>query len=390
MKILIVGGGIAGVSLANFLQQQSQWEVTITEIAPELRTIGYNIGLYGNGQQVLEELGLYKKFSEFAYARTPPGPYNEVRDKDGHMLSNIDFNLLRFCDKSVASCSREDLHNLLIGNLDKNVYVVFNRAIEKIRHPGNTSEVTFTDGHVENFDLVVGADGMKSWVRENLVEQGRLGFYNWKIRLTWLPNGITSPRDMIEVTAASRMMWMMPSIKRCTVGFITIDKPGRVSYTGERPLIKILQERFDDLALASEIVKHLDPSEKVFDGDLTYVKMGKWYQDNVVLIGDAMHGISPIPGFGSSLALEDSYVLAQVLSGVNKPEEIHDALQEFSKKRNPKIIRVKRIVYVFEKLLITRTKLGTFIRNTILRIIPKTLLDRWLIKVARTLFADPF
>ncbi len=398
MKILIVGGGIAGLGLANFLQRYPQWDITIAERSPEWKTIGYAIGLHGNGEQALAELGLYEAFQKFSYA----GEDNTVFTTDGRLLHRLLYSLLRYRDKPVSSFYRQDLHGLLSGNLTiKDIR--FNCHITDIARTEdgeNRQIVTFSNGAestTEVFDLVVGADGMRSWIREHAVEPGRLGFYGWKIWLNWLPDGmvppneltgLAGPRGSMEIVNPSKALWFIPTREKCTVGFIFVDdsrnKHGNITSPQQRSTV--LREKFADMPQALEIIEKFTATDYIFEDDLTFVRLGKWYKDTVVLIGDAAHGISPIPGFGSSLALEDGYVLGTILGNVHEAKNIPAGLELFTKKRTPKIKRVKRTVFFFERLLITNTRTGTYVRNAILRITP----DNLLAKMVHSLLADPF
>jgi FAD-dependent urate hydroxylase len=379
MKVLIVGGGIAGVTLANFLEKQKQWQVTITERSSTWRTIGYGIGLHGNGQQVLEELGLYEKFKAFSY----PGPDNKVYDIHERLLNVMDFAPLRFRGKPISSFYRERLHMLLIGNLHA-TDIRFNCSLEKITQSTEGVSVKFANGNVEKFDLVVGADGMHSWIRENAVEQGRLKFYGWKIWLNWVPPGIETPKGAVEFVGHGKMIWFIPTRERCTVGLVTVQLPGTPDPLPSRR--EMLKKKFGDLPKALPIIENMEDPEKMFATDLTYIKLGRWYNGHVALVGDAMHGISPIPGLGTSLAMEDAYVLATLLREITTAKDIDGALQQFAAKRTPKVARVKRVTGFLEKLLVTETKLGTIARDILLPIVP----DRTIVDMSKKLLPDPF
>ena len=162
MKILISGAGIAGPTLAYWLQRYGM-EPTIVEEAPALRTGGYIIDFWGTGFEIADRMGLLPEILTKGYR------VEEVRvvNREGQPVAGFSAeSFWRAAGGRYTSLPRGDLAASIFGSIWGKIETIFGDSITKIEQSPTSVHVTFEKGSPRDFDLVVGADGLHSRVRE--------------------------------------------------------------------------------------------------------------------------------------------------------------------------------------------------------------------------------
>jgi len=155
MKILVVGAGIAGPTLAFWLQRAG-YELTLVERAPELRRGGYLVDFWGAGFDVADRMGIAPEILRRGYHMA------EVRQvgDDGHRITAFDPELfVRGTSGRYVSIARSELGAILYGALGGRVETIFGDSVRALDDDGNRVRVTFDSGTTRDFDLVIGTDG---------------------------------------------------------------------------------------------------------------------------------------------------------------------------------------------------------------------------------------
>ena len=363
MKILIVGGGIAGTTLAAFLQKNKKNKITLIDQAPKFGNIGFAIALWGNGQRVLKELGLTKSLVEKSGY---PIPWDVVENSRGRVLSSIYFDIFKAFGPTVV-LSRAELHESLISLL-KNIDIRFGTTINKINNSENQTEVMFSDGKKETFDLVVGADGVHSKVRELVFGSNFLKYNGWRVWSFWIPEQMAHPAGAVDIIDDGKVYLIYPLYDKA-VAMFGVTMPPKAKTVNISP-IEDLHKAFKGFkpSVHSAIDAITDP--KIFNDDINHVEMKDWwYKGRVILIGDAQHAISPITGMGASLALEDAFVLANELNKVS-PRSISLALRKFSQRRSLRMRKMKKAAKRIDDWILARGFIG-IARDLVTPWIPK-------------------
>lgn len=327
-RALIVGGGPAGLTSAIALRQAG-WSCEIVELTREWRPTGVGIALQSPPLRALKTLGLFDDLVAIARVHHKL----EIRAADGRKLAEIpNPNVNDPGDPPFVNLSRIALHEFLLDAIERRgVTVRLGTTVETLRDTGAQVEVTLSDGSVAEYQLVIGADGVNSRVRELI-----------------LPDA-PAPED------AGQAIWRMGA--RCPVGLdvytIMVAGPHRIGLVPlpgddlylwmldstlgpERPprerLLELFLERMSAYGgFAAEIARQAtDPAQLDFRALKWLLVDPPWHAGRVILIGDAVHTTTPQLAFGAGLAIEDAVVLRDLLLAGVAPEMLGE---RFAKRR---------------------------------------------------------
>ncbi|MDY6780588.1 MAG: NAD(P)/FAD-dependent oxidoreductase [Halobacteria archaeon] len=351
--VLIVGGGIAGLALAGFLDDDTGVEPTVVERAPDLHRTGWAVGLWGNGTAVLEQLGVLDE----AVSRGSTPDSFEVRTSD-EVLASVSIP----GEKSFLSVHRSDLTAALAeGVPDERLRM--GTTVRGVEEEGDGVSVVYDDGTTETYDAVVGADGIRSRVRNEVFddpEAEERGTVAWSF---WVPSDVDAdlPDSLVSLLEPGTGVIMDRVGDRALVNVATREPAGR---TPEPPALRLLSRVADDVGWRlPDYVDALDASDVFFARDYE-VDMDSWHRHRTLLVGDAAHAVHPIVAMGASLALEDAYVLADELRSA---ESVPDSFSSFEDRRRDRVESVRRTAHVEERVIFTRSPLVTLPRNALVR-----------------------
>ena len=162
MRVAINGAGIAGTALAYWLGRMGH-EVLLVERAPELRTGGYILNLWGVGYDAVEKMGLLPTLLDLRYET------DELRmvDSQGRTRGGYPSRVLQdLAQGRIVSLARADIAAAIYGVLDGRVETIFGDSIAAIEEGETHAHVGFEHAAPRDVDLVVGADGLHSKVRQ--------------------------------------------------------------------------------------------------------------------------------------------------------------------------------------------------------------------------------
>lgn len=323
LRVAIIGCGLGGATAAIFLQRAG-FDVRIFEQAPTLTRIGAGISLGPNVLKVIRALGLETRFIETGTVarRRLSRAWNT-----GEILNEV--NYAKYADiygAVMMSMHRGDMLDILVEAVAPGSITFDKRAVDLESAPGGATRIVFSDGTRYEADVVIGADGVNSKVRELLMgveapiysgvvayrsifSTSHLGDFRpladhtkWWTTETY-PGGedrhfityyLTSKRDELNVVTGSPDPNWDPSRTNVPVGIDEILE----CYAGFHPEVQT-------------IIKSLPAATKW--PLLERKPMAVWSRDNIVLLGDACHPMKPHMGQGAGMAIEDGAVLARCL-----------------------------------------------------------------------------
>ena len=319
MQIAISGAGIAGPTLAYWLQRSGH-QPTLIEKAPHLRTGGYIIDFWGVGYQVAQRMGLESVLREQGYL------VREVRtvDRRGCTTSSIPVEVFRrLTAERFISLPRGDLAATIYHAIAGRVETIFDDSIVALQEHDRSVRTTFARGAERDFDLVIGADGLHSAVRELVFGPERqfekpLGYYVAAFDVTGY-----RPRDdlvYVSYSAPGRQAARFALHGDRTLIlflFAAARLPGPEPH-GLAERKGLLHHVFEDAGweCPSMLAAMDDVTELYFD-PVSQIRMDRWSQGRVMLIGDAAACVSLLAGEGTGLAMTEAYVLAGELHRAN-------------------------------------------------------------------------
>ena len=341
MKVLIAGGGIGGITAALCLLEAGH-DVTVFERNLALTTVGAGIQISPNGVKVFERLGLKSELDAIAFR---PQALEMRLGRSGMKLFSIPMReeAVRRYGAPYYHIHRADLLSILSNTLPTRA-LHLGKEIASLTQSGDAVTVTFADGSKAWGDLLIGADGIHSSVREQLFGPDAprfTGKFAWRLVVP----ASSLPENLIPPTAC---IWVGPGRHAVTyylrrgelINFVgVVERSGWQNESGtERGDIKDLAA---DFALWSNPITSLiaQASEAHRWALFDRAPLAHWSQGRVTLLGDACHPMLPFLAQGAVMAIEDAWVLSRKLKS-NK--EIAAALTAYEADRKPRTTRAQR------------------------------------------------
>ena len=371
MRVLISGAGIAGPTLAYWLARYGI-APTLVEKAPTLRTGGYVIDFWGAGFEVATRMGLLPQLQRDGYV------VREVRIVDAHGRRVAGFPAAVFgraVRSGFISLPRGDLASAIFHALPDEVETIFGDAIERIDQTASSVRVTFARRGAATYDLVVGADGLHSRVRE-LVFGAESRFERYLgLKVAAFEAAGYRPRDELVYMMSSEIGQQMSRFSmrndRTMFLFTFADPdPGMPSdLAGQKA---VLTQRFGQSGWESaQVLERLDAATDLYFDRVSQIVMntggGGWTNGRVALVGDAASCVSLLGGQGSALAMVAAYILAGEL---RRAEGQHEkAFARYEQLMGPFVSMKQRAARRFAGSFAPRSRWSLFLRNQVFRLL---------------------
>lgn len=333
MKIGVLGGGIGGLTAALALAQRGA-QVTVLEQADAISEVGAGIQVSPNGFCVLKALGV----DEALRATCVKGEAVELRDyKAGRVVTRLDLGLLDE-GQEYFFVHRADLIDVL-ANACREAGVSI-RLLQKAETvvPGDKPSVTMTNGDVFSADLIIGADGLHSVVRQVLNGTSAPFFTRQTAWRATVPNSMRHPNVARVHMGPKRHLVSYPLRGGELVNIVAVQE--RMEWVEEgwahRDRPENLRAAFSDFG--GDVPALLDEVTEVgLWGLFRHPVAQKWYGENIAILGDAAHPTLPFMAQGAVMAMEDAWVLADCLSGT---EDIMTGLALYQSKRHKRCTKI--------------------------------------------------
>jgi 2-polyprenyl-6-methoxyphenol hydroxylase-like FAD-dependent oxidoreductase len=328
-RILIVGGGIAGLTLATALHQQG-FTAELVERSPTWQTMGAGIMLHGNGVRILRTLGMSVDVEQ---AGTNLHSWSFC-DQQGELLCEIDLQALWGEVGPTIGIARTELQQVLrTGAADVTCRVGI--ALTSLTQHEQRVRVDFSDGSSGDYDLVVGADGLGSTVRRLALEEAPPGYTGLMVWRSLAPHHQPSMQVLL---GEGCVFGLVPVGNGQTYGF-GIEGSPRFHAPLEGRLERV-RHRFAAFGGAvPAYLASLSCDEQLHCVPIEWVDLEQWYHGRVVLIGDAAHDGPPMMAQGGCMAMENAWVLADVL---RQAESVESALDSYASRRRPPVAWVQQ------------------------------------------------
>jgi 2-polyprenyl-6-methoxyphenol hydroxylase-like FAD-dependent oxidoreductase len=321
--VLVVGSGLAGTATAIHLAKAGV-AVDLVEAEPGVAAIGSGITLQGNALRELRALGVWEEVRAKGYGFDSLGL--RAPDPAGTLLAEIPDARTGGPDlPATLGMPRPDLARILHDRAAATgAKIRFGLTITELRQGESHVEATFTDGSTGRYDLVVGADGIRSTIRRLLgieLETRSTGMGIWR---AFGPRPASVTRTDLFYGGPCYIAGYCPTGENSLYAYVVEDARDRSSLTPHqrlatmRELASAYHGPWDDILATLD-----DPSRVNYTRFATHVLPAPWHRGRVVLIGDAAHACPPTLAQGGAQALEDATVLSELLLGA---ETLDDAV----------------------------------------------------------------
>lgn len=345
MRVLVVGGGIGGLTAAIALSHAGA-DVHVIERAPTLEPVGAGITLQPNAASVLHALGVRLPADALRAL-----PQFQVTDHAGRRLLTNDFRAADL-DHPGGAIHRADLHRALVDACPAPVEL--GCALQDLDVTPDGVRVTRSDGRVDTWDRVVGADGVRSQTRASLL--GDLGLrYSGQTCWRFVAHAPDHVPPMAEERwFRGRRVGLVPLTRGRVYCFLVATAP-----QGQTPPPDAL-DRF--VELEPRLAPLLATQPHVHHDDLLDQPDIQFGQGSVVLIGDAAHAVTPNLGQGAGMAIEDAVAL-----GLAARQGAADLAYALDRARRERVRRVLKTSWQMGAVSHWRSPLGTAVRDGMMR-----------------------
>jgi 2-polyprenyl-6-methoxyphenol hydroxylase-like FAD-dependent oxidoreductase len=365
-RALIIGSGIGGLCAAIGLRQVGI-EAIVYEQAERLDPIGAGLTLWANAIKALRKLGL----ADAAVAAGSKIELGELRAAGGRTLSrSAPGEFERFFGEPTIGIHRADLHTILCRALPSDLLHLGARCVGFVQD-GATVNVHFANGTRDQADLLIGADGIHSIIREQLFPEVKLryaGYTAWR--------GVVATADKAALGLTTET-WGHGA----RFGFLRIDEervywfathntaPGNKQSGAESKAF--LRQRFKGWHHPISLLVESTPEEQILQTDIYDIEpMKEWGKGAVILLGDAAHPTTPNLGQGACMAIESSVVLARCLS---QELALDRALNRYQLERMPRTAWITRQSWKIGRLGQLENAFACGLRDLAIRLVP----DKW-------------
>lgn len=363
MRIVINGIGVAGPALAYWLSRCGH-EVLLVESAPRLRTGGYIVDFWGVGYDLAERMGLIGEIRALGYQ------VHEVRfvDREGRTRGGFDVDVFkRTTGDRFTSVRRSDISAIICRAIEGRVEMIFGDSITAVEQAGKHARVSFEHAPAREFDVVIGADGLHSRVR-SLVFGAQAG--------TQVPLGYH--------VAAFEVSAYRP---RDELVYVSHSLPGRqisrLSLRDDRTMcLLVLRDEYvkegdDPKAILRRafagagwewprIEAAMDATPEIYFDTVAQIRLPRWTQGRVALVGDAAACVSLMAGEGTGLAILEAYVLAGELHA--SEGDLQTAFARYEERLMPFLARKQRGAAKFASSFAPATASGIAFRNLVTKL----------------------
>lgn len=344
MDVTVIGAGIGGLTAAASLLRRGH-RVRVYEQAAELGEVGAAVQMSANAVKVLYDLGLKATLETLG---VKPKAFEFRRFDDGELLHEIKLGAAHEAAHGTPyyQIHRVDLHSALmdaVTSLDPQAVRLGARAVE-VREAHDHAEAIFSDGSAVRSDLLVGSDGIKSVVRQHVVDTEPpvfTGQVAWRLSIPTerIPEALRPPVVSSIWCGPKNHAVMYYMRAGALLNFVgCVERPWEEeSWTARQSWSELDQDYAGWHPIVRAAIEHAD-RDQCYRWALNNRKpVLTWSTPRVALLGDAVHPTLPYMAQGAAMAIEDAAVLARVLD-LDMP--VAEALRIYERHRAPRAARV--------------------------------------------------
>ncbi|MET4664079.1 FAD-dependent monooxygenase [Sphingomonas sp. PvP056] len=335
---LVSGASFAGIATAYWLHRLGH-SVTIVETASELRRGGTPVDIEGETIEILSRMGL----ADAVRAKALPSRGFEFKDADDATLGSIGIDNEPEAHERYE-IHRDDLLDILSAAVKDKVEILFGQSIVELDEGTDGVSVSFSNGHRGDYALVIGCDGNRSNTRKLVFGEGEQftyfmgGYFFLKV----VPHIRLLPANMSQVFSVPGRMAMLNGYEdRTDIGF-GFRTAGEIDYhyRDRAQQRRLIHDHFDGLGWkVPAMLDSVDGDDNFYFDRINQIRMPCWSRGRVTLVGDAGYCVSPLAGFGGSMAIIGAGRLADALE--RYPDDHGAAFRHYESELRPFVEEVQ-------------------------------------------------
>lgn len=361
IRTLIIGAGVAGLTLAALMHQRGEFPVVI-ERAKDFDHLGYMLGLYHLGSRVLHGLDLFEPYLDQSVTMQQ----YKIRNGTGKLIKGYSLQEINQRFGPIQGVSRAALINLLRQRVEASAMLMGTTAKGFDQRSGSV-EVTFHDGSTAMFDLVVAADGLHSDTRKKVWKKTEYSYWEtgWGGWVVWADPALAPDHIYTEYWGAGRFLGLYPTADRLGV-FLGGPIP-TLKQRGKEEFMHTALEKFSQQDPAiSGLLEAIDRDPHPFFWDFHDCRTRPWRKGRIVLLGDAAAGFLPTAGIGASMAMESAAALNDELSRTNAAF-VKQALTLYEKRHRQRVELAQDSSRQLGRMMFVKSSPLACLRNQLLR-----------------------
>ena len=364
MKAVICGAGIAGLTLAVCLGQHG-WQVTLVDQGHAARGEGYMIDLFGSGYEAARRMDLMARLQELKYE------FTSIRwlNVSGRTTARLPYRTLEgLFDGRLMSLMRSDLERALLERLPASVTIRYGSWVTQVRTPVGGVDAYLSSGDVESADVLIGADGIRSRIRDLAFGDGSswfryLGFHTaaFVAHDPALCESLKSDLNLLSVPG--RQVGLYP-VRDGNVSAFFVHRAADSAPSGSP--IEGLTKAYGDLGWhLPKLLEHAKALPSFLYEQVGQVAVPHWYRGRIALLGEACQAVSLLPGQGAALSMAAAFVLAEELT---RDDDVKAALARYEHRVRPPLAQMRRAGRRSAEWLVPATATGIAARDTAIRL----------------------
>jgi len=364
LRVLVVGAGVAGLTLAQLLRRGGLNPVLV-ERAPDNADEGYMLALMPLVDPAMQALGIKDEYR----ARSVPFHRYRLHGHNGPLLREYEIDTLLDAYGDYRGLARGELLEVLATH---GAPISHGATLKTLRQTAEVVEAVLQDGTgtVEaTFDAVVLADGLHSGSRAMLLDASQVTTYDtdWAGWVAWIETDAAHADQGDEIWGADFFVGIYP-VKGSAGVFVGGDRAdmreGPAAFIAHiRGQLSTVDPWFER-ALAT-----VEAGKDLYFWKLTDCRADTWAAGRVALVGDAAAGFLPTAGIGAGMAMESATVLARHLLDAG-PEGVGEALSAYERGQRPRVEAAQDNSRQLAKLMFRHSRVLAVIRDLAVRLVP--------------------
>lgn len=357
MRVAIIGGGISGLTLANFFDGFNL-DYTIFERSNQFKDVGAGIGLSSSTLKILNTINLQNDI----LSRGNIIKKAIILDKHSRIIKKLPIESEGVC------ISRSNLISVLTKNINFD-RVSFNTEVVDFNFKGDSVTLFFNNHSKQEFDFVFACDGINSFIRKRIYPNIQTRYSGQTV---W--RGISKNYVSLNHNSQFYCEYWGDNLRFATIPlsnntfyWYACKEACQNEVYNPKTIKKDLINLFSNYDI--EVINIINNTGKIIRNDMSDLKPHNcnWYSNNIIFLGDSIHATTPNLAQGGCQAIEDAYAISIL---INRYGCSNEAFEKYFKLRNEKVNYIVSRSWSYGKISHQSTLISEIITKHIIKLIP--------------------